>query len=487
MHASSPFFAKLEAAACRRNSLVCVGLDPVAEQLPARYRTGRGGLAADLLAWNRSIIEQTAEFVCAYKPNSAFYEALGPAGMELLQRTLELIPPEVCVILDAKRGDIGSTAAAYAQACFANPRVDAVTASPYLGRDSLEPFFQQHERGVFVLCHTSNPGAADLQELEISDWRTLDREPNQPLYIHIARQAPKWSPKVGLVVGATFPDAVARVRKAAPETWFLVPGVGAQRGDLEATVVAGLRADGLGIIVNASRGIGVAADHGVAAAELRDAINRVRERVSQRTPERAAVSVPAVIAGLVELEAVKFGDFTLASGIHSPIYIDLRLLVSMPALLAQVAEQYATLLSGLPYDRIAGVPYAALPIATALSLCTGAPMIYPRKEVKAYGLGKEIEGGWQPGERVVIVEDLITSGGSTIATAERLRAAGLVVEHVIVLIDREQSGVEKLAAAGITAHSVYRLSEMLETLVGAGALARERADAVSAFIRQAQT
>ena len=345
--------------------------------------------------------------------------------MELLQRTLELIPPEVCVILDAKRGDIGSTAAAYAQACFADPRVDAVTVSPYLGRDSLEPFFQQHERGVFVLCHTSNPGAADLQELEISDWRTLDREPNQPLYIHIARQAPTWSPNVGLVVGATFPDAVAAC--APGGAGCLVPCARRRRagrrsrGDGHGRAAGGWPGNHRQRQPGHRRRSGPRSGRGGTARRHQPScVNGPRDRA----PERAAVPVPAVIAGLVELEAVKFGDFTLASGIHSPIYIDLRLLVSEPALLAQVAEQYAALLSGLPYDRIAGVPYAALPIATAVSLSTGMPMIYPRKEVKAHGLGKEIEGGWQPGERVVIVEDLITSGGSTIATAERLRAAG---------------------------------------------------------------
>lgn len=488
MHAASPFFAKLEAAAHRRNSLACVGLDLTPEQIPARYRGGRGDVIADLLAWTTAIVEQTAEFVCAFKPNSAFYEALGPAGAELLAATLALIPPDLCVILDAKRGDVRSTAAVYAQAVFAHPRIDAVTVHSYLGRDSVEPFLDYTARGVFVLCHTSNPGAADFQELEISDWRTLDREPNQPLYVHVARAAAAWAPNVGLVVGATYPEAVRRVRQAAPDSWFLVPGIGAQGGDLESTVDAGLRADGLGLIINASRSISGADNHGRAAAALRDGINAVREQRAVGAPDAASrsASAPAVLTGLVELGAVKFGDFTLASGMHSPIYIDLRLLVGKPALLAQVAEHYAVILASLACDRIAGVPYAALPIGTAVSLCSGVPMVYPRKEVKAHGLGREIEGVWQPGERVVIIEDLITSGGSTVTTAERLRAAGLIVEHVIVLIDREQGGVEKLAAAGITAHSVYCISEMVETLVGAGTLGRAQADDVYAFIRQAQ-
>ena len=169
---------------------------------------------------------------------------------------------------------------------------------------------------------------------------------------------------------------------------------------------------------------------------------------------------------------------------QSPIYIDLRLLVSRPRLLAQVAQEYARLLADLPCDRIAGVPYAALPIGAAVALAADVPLIYPRKEAKAYGLGKDIEGAWQPGDRVVIIEDLITSGGSTVKTAQRLREAGLVIEHAIVLIDREQGGVEKLAAAGITAHAVFTLSEILEVLTAAGRLSPEKQAEVLAFLRK---
>ena len=157
--------------------------------------------------------------------------------------------------MDAKRGDIGSTASAYAKACFEHLKADAVTLSPYLGRDSIEPFASYGDRGLFVLCHTSNLGSGDFQELEVSDWRALDREPNLPLFVHVARAAVSWAPNIGLVVGATFPMAIQQVREIAPETWFLVPGIGAQGGDLESTVAAGLRNDGSGIIVNASRGV----------------------------------------------------------------------------------------------------------------------------------------------------------------------------------------------------------------------------------------
>lgn len=481
------FFSKLAAAAKRNHSLLCVGLDPSPEQIPAQYRQAHpGDEAAAVLAWNRAVIKATQDLVLAYKPNSAFYEALGAAGMEVLRQTLALIPADVPVILDVKRGDIGSTAAAYARACFDDLGVDAVTLSPYLGEDSVAPFAAYAGKGLFVLCHTSNPSAGEFQHLEISDWRTLDRSPNEPLYMHVARRAVGWSPAVGLVMGATWPQAVADVRRAAPDAWFLVPGVGAQGGDLAATLAAGLRADGSGLIINAGRAVCGVADPRAAALALRDSINTERARVTANPPSAVPVANPALSelsAALHQLGAVKFGSFKLASGILSPIYVDLRLLVSRPALLAQAARAYAALLAGIRCDRICGVPYAALPIATAVALESDVPLIYPRKEVKEHGLGKEIEGAWSPGERVVIIEDLITSGGSTIQTAERLRAAGLVVEDAIVLIDREQGGVDNLAAAGIRAHSVFGLGALLDSLVAQGWLASSTRDEVAAFVR----
>ncbi len=482
------FFHKLNAAIDRNDSLLCVGLDPTPEQLPDRYRTSED-LLENLLAWNRAVIQETQDLVCAFKPNIAFYEALGERGMALLRRTLALIPPHIPLLLDAKRGDIGSTAAAYARACFDQLGVDGVTLSPYLGRDSIDPFAAYPDKGLFVLCHTSNPGAAAIQGLPIQEGKqTL------PLYLKIAQLATSWAPNVGLVVGATYPEALAQVRALVPDRWFLAPGVGAQGGDLAAALAGGLRKDGRGLLISVTRGVTLAEDHRAAAAQLRERIRQAQGRGSGRSVTKAAPrprqepispGQRALVVDLFRLGAIQFGQFTLASGLESPIYIDLRLLVSAPRILARAAQEYARILAGLPWDRIAGVPYAALPIGTAVALAGDAPLIYPRKEAKEYGLAKAIEGAWQPGERVVIIEDLITSGGSTLRTAERLRAAGLEVTDAIVLIDRQQGGVERLAQAGITAHSVFTLTQILDILVAEGLLGPEKRAQVLDFIRQA--
>ncbi len=274
MKYTTNFNQKLAAAVKRNRSLVCVGLDTDPTSLPA------GVTVTD---FNRDVIGATADLVCAYKINLAFYEAQGEAGYAALRQAIADVPDTIPVIADAKRGDIGNTAQAYAEAIFEVLGADAVTVNPYLGRDALEPFLDYADRGVFILCRTSNPGARDLQSLVVDDAGR-----RVPLYQAVARLAGDWNAhrNVGLVVGATAPKEIGAVRRLQPEMPLLIPGIGAQGGDLEATMKQALRADGAGAIINSSRGI-IYASHGAdfaavaraATADLRDRINHYRSGV----------------------------------------------------------------------------------------------------------------------------------------------------------------------------------------------------------------
>jgi orotidine-5'-phosphate decarboxylase len=266
------FIDKLLAVSKRNKSLLCVGLDPDTESMPK----------AGLLEFNKAIIDATADLVCAYKPNLAFYEALGVDGLKYLQRTNEHIPDNIPIIGDGKRGDIGNTARAYAKALFVTFGFDAATVNPYLGFDSVEPFIEYNEKGVFVLCRTSNPGAVDFQSL-------VDAR-GTPLYEIVARRAKKWNVhgNIGLVVGATYTEELKAIRQLCPEMPILIPGIGAQGGDLAATVKYGIDVQGEKAIIAVSRQILYASkgkDFAQAARrkaqELRDNINELVGQIAR--------------------------------------------------------------------------------------------------------------------------------------------------------------------------------------------------------------
>jgi len=270
------FFTFLEKRVADCSSLLCVGLDPHAADLPRPTAEAAREFCLDL-------VRQTAPYAAAFKPNAAFFEQFGAEGWTALKQVIDAVQEQsqrlgsrIPVILDAKRGDIASTAEAYARSAFTDLGAHAITLSPYLGKDSIAPFLADPEKGVFLLCKTSNPGAADLQDLPVNGT-------GEPLYVAVARLAQSWNSgdNIGLVVGATQPAAMARVRQVAPELWFLAPGIGAQGGDLETALMSGRRRDGKGLLFPVSRGIAREADPARAAARLRDRIIDIQYQLTK--------------------------------------------------------------------------------------------------------------------------------------------------------------------------------------------------------------
>ena len=274
------FIDKLRTRWRDADTLLCVGLDPDPAKFPDRFVDDALDEDDDaLFAFCRDIADATAEFACAFKPQIAYFAAHndGEAQLQQLIAHVSGSHPQVPVILDAKRGDIGSTAQQYAAEAFDRFGADAVTLNPYMGRDSADPFLQRNDRGCVFLCHTSNPGARDFQELLVD---------GAPLYQHIARAiAKEWNAdgNCALVVGATFPEELKVIRGIVGDMPLLIPGVGAQGGDVEAVVRNGKSADGTGLMINSSRGIlyastgaGYAEAARDAARDLRDTINRYR-------------------------------------------------------------------------------------------------------------------------------------------------------------------------------------------------------------------
>ncbi len=269
------FNEKLTEAMKKNESLLCIGLDPDPELMPRRM---------DVLKFNKAIIDATFDLVCAYKPNLAFYEALDD-GIDDLKRTIKYIPDNIPVIGDAKRGDIGNTAKAYAKALFSTYGFDAATVNPYLGFDSIEPFIEQWDKGIFILCRTSNPGAADFQNL-----RLVLRRKRLPLFEIVALRAAQWNKlgnNIGLVVGATYPKELKLIRQNHPNMLLLIPGIGAQGGDLASAVRHGVSTRGQKAIFSSSRQI-IYASRGRdfadaarrVALSLRDKINHYRSTLS---------------------------------------------------------------------------------------------------------------------------------------------------------------------------------------------------------------
>jgi orotidine-5'-phosphate decarboxylase len=257
------FTDKLLNASRKNKSWLCIGLDPDPELMPG----------VDVLQFNKAIIDATSDLACAYKPNLAFYEVLGTEGLAILEKTVKYIPGYIPVIGDAKRGDIGNTAGAYARALFSVFGFDAATVNPYLGFDSIEPFINYQDKGVFILCRTSNQGAKDFQDLQINGL---------PLYEAVAKKAREWNVhgNIGLVVGATYPEELRKVRSICPDMPLLIPGIGAQGGDLASAVGYGVDAQGEKAIINVSRQILYASKEKDFARAARSVAEKIRNQIN---------------------------------------------------------------------------------------------------------------------------------------------------------------------------------------------------------------
>ena len=474
------FFSRLEELVDKKNSCLCVGLDPYFDRKTIEEK----GLAACIDAAreaNVRIIEAASPYAVCFKPNIAFYEALGSRGMDLLRTSIDAIPDDILVLIDAKRGDIGSTARAYADALFGDLGADAVTLSPYLGRESVEPFLDWKDKGLFLLCRTSNPGSGIFQDLRVHD---------EPLYVKVAREVGSWAKNIGLVVAGNEPEALAAVRAAAPDAWFLSPGIGAQGGKAEDALRAGARADGSGVLVVAARAVAGAGDPTGAAKDLRDEINRGRAAARSGLPASQGWSKKnenetlkkKLVGALISTGCFRLGDFTLKSGRKSPFYIDLRRLISDPGALALAGEAYATLARDCRFDRLAGIPAAALPLATAAGMTLRVPMIWPRMPVKDHGTGNKVEGEFAPGERILLLDDLITTGLSKREAVEILREEGLTVEDLVVLVERGRAGRSDMEGLGIRLHAFLHIAEIVATLEELGSIDAETKKKLELFL-----
>ena len=270
---SLSFTEKWNQAISKNNSLVCVGLDTDPAQLPASVRTK----ADPVLYFNQQIIDATCDLVCCYKPNFAFYNALGASGFATLKRTLDHIPVDIPVLIDAKVGDMGNVAAQYARAFYEVLGCDALTVNPYMGHDCVAPFTAYQDRTTFLVCLTSNPGADDFEKQLMG---------NRPLYERVIAKAHEWNAanNIGLVFGATQPEHLAHFRSLAPDIPLLIPGVGAQGGSIELAVKNGCDARGAGILINSSRGILYASQDSDFAAAARQATLTLRDAINAHRP-----------------------------------------------------------------------------------------------------------------------------------------------------------------------------------------------------------
>lgn len=462
------FIQKLDQAIAKNQSLLVVGLDPNPEMLPPTLK--EGDLLANVQTWLWGVITQTADVVCAYKPTLGFYQAFGAEGLELLANVLGKIPAQMPIILDAKHADL-NTSTIFAKTIFEDWGVDAVTLSPYPGQDHIAPFLLYPDKAVFLQCRTSNPGALPIQAYP--DLET-------PFYLHLVTETQQWGTpeQVALEIGGDRPETFSRVRQIAPERWILARSIWQDHHPLEDILREGLNENRSGLLIPVP-------NDQLSQLQCRPAVDQLRQQIEtfrqSFTPKPAKVDLwhgdlkfpdrhpqEALILQLYDLGCLLFGEYVQASGATFSYYIDLRKIISNPQVFNQVLKAYGEIVSTLKFDRIAGIPYGSLPTATGLALQLNHPMIFPRKEVKAHGTRRVIEGHFEPGETIVVIDDVLISGKSIVEGAQKLESAGLRVKDMVVLIDHEGGVKERIEAQGYRPHSVLTISEITETLFDTG-------------------
>lgn len=456
---------------------VCVGLDPDMSKFPESFLNQYPHTAPWTVAlyYCKAIVDATHHYAGAYKPNYAFFVRWGGPGLDALKELIDYIRqanPDIPIILDGKFMDIGNTNQGYVDLVYGYLGVNGVTLHGYLGRDAAEPFLAVKNGLNIFMDKTSNPGAGEIQDMEVAanpelaDMLGLKAGQHVPLHRHIAYLiSHHWNENgnCGMVVGATYIDDLKIARLiTGPDFPILIPGGGkAQGGD----PYMAAKVSGEAGIVSLSRDI-LYASNGPDFAEAGG--HRAEELNATIISAHKAAEEEAFWFEIFEAGCIKFGEFKLKSGIMSPVYVDFRGLISHPGLLKKVGERLGESALQIGCVRIAGIPYAGIPLGVAASFASGIPMIYPRKEVKEHGTKRPIEGELHDGEKVLVIDDIITDGASKIEAIEPLVGAGLVVVDVLIVLDREQGGDQVLAQKGYQLHSLGKLTKVLDQLVEAG-------------------
>ena len=504
------FFTALTEAMGSRQSLLVTGLDPNPEMLrswAASRGLGGSSLLSQARSWCKSVIESTADHVCAYKPSLGFYQAMGSAGVELMLEVRELLPVDLPLIIDLKHGDLNSSSAMAAY-LFKTLHADAVTLNPLAGQDIAAPFLLYPGKGVLINCHSSNPGARSLQHF-----------PNEehPLYLQVVRESQGWGTpdQLLLEVGTSDPSVLARVRKEAPERFVMLRSLWGEEGNLQRLMASGLNATGDGLLLPLPQSLLNDDNIHEQTAALKQRINTIRQQHLEVQRDSQAVSseqcriwphaqpslskqqslaepedvqqgmsqeLRDLVIDLFDIRCLLFGEFKQASGAIFNYYVDLRQIISDPALFRRVLDCYAEVLRPLCFDRIAGIPYGSLPTATGLSLQLHKPLIYPRKEVKAHGTRRLVEGEFNEGETVAVVDDILITGGSVLEGIAKLTTSGLTVRDVVVFLDHggrhDTRAKQRLAEAGLQLQAVLTLESIGDVLEEAGRISGSQAEAL---------